>query len=161
MFPWADVALAGEIETLCATMIAIEAEDRYRAMLKANRIQDAAAGRTVVGPHVADLLVRHGPKAVDAALCSTGEQKALLVGLVLAQARLVADISGLAPVILLDEIAAHFDALRRDALFEALEALPSQIWMTGADAQAFVSIGSRGQHLRVVPGAVEGRIGGC
>lgn len=155
VFPWAEVALAGDIEMLCATQAAIDVEDRYRAMLKTSRAQDAAAGRTLVGPHVADLLVRHGPKNTEAALCSTGEQKALLVGLVLAHARLVADLSGLAPVILLDEIAAHFDPIRRDALFEAFAALPGQVWMTGAEARAFASIGSRAQTLRVEPGRVD------
>lgn len=153
-FPWAKVALGGEIEALCGGMPAIEAEDRYRAMLKESRPQDAAAGRTLVGPHVADLLVRHGPKDMEAGLCSTGEQKALLVGLVLAHARLVADLSGLAPVVLLDEIAAHFDANRREALFAELNALPGQVWMTSAEADAFASIASRAQALRVEPGQV-------
>lgn len=153
-FPWAKVALGGEIEALSATIPAIEAEDRYRAMLKASRPQDAAAGRTLVGPHVADLLVRHGPKDMEAALCSTGEQKALLVGLVLAHARLVADLSGLAPVVLLDEIAAHFDANRREALFAELNTLTGQVWMTSAEADAFASIASRAQTLRVELGRV-------
>ena len=153
-FPFAEVALSGAIEALCADHAALEVEDRYRAMLRASRAQDAAAGRTLIGPQSADLLVRHGPKAVAASLCSTGEQKALLVGLVLAHARLVADLSGLAPVILLDEIAAHFDAARREALFEDLAQLRGQVWMTGADAGVFASLGARAQHLRVEPGRV-------
>ena len=115
-FPWAEVRLSGEIERLCATHAALEVEDRYRTMLRASRAQDAAAGRTLVGPQAADLLVGHGPKGVEAALCSTGEQKALLVGLVLAHARLVGDLSGIAPVVLLDEIAAHVDATSRGAV---------------------------------------------
>ena len=153
-FPWAVVALAGEIEALCAAHPALEVEDRYRAMLKAARPRDAAAGRTLVGPQAADLLVRHGPKDVEANLCSTGEQKALLVGLVLAHARLVADLSGIAPIVLLDEIAAHLDERRRGALFDELEALPGQVWMTGADAGAFTPLGGRAQWLDVTPGAV-------
>ena len=153
-FPFAEVALSGEIEALCATHAALEVEDRYRAMLRASRAQDAAAGRTLVGPQTADLLVRHGPKQVEAGLCSTGEQKALLVGLVLAHAKLVADLSGLAPVILLDEIAAHFDATRREALFEDLALLRGQVWMTGADAGVFAPLTGRAQHLRVEPGYV-------
>ena len=84
--------------------------------------RDAAAGRTLVGPHVGDLAVWHGPKNAAAASASTGEQKALLVGLVLAHARLVADMSGIVPIALLDEIAAHFDPRRRAALFDALDA---------------------------------------
>lgn len=151
-FPWAEVTLAGEVEALCASYAALDVEDRYRAMLKANRTQDAAAGRTLIGPQTADLVVRHGPKAVEAGLCSTGEQKALLVGLVLAHARLVADLSGLAPIILLDEIAAHFDAVRREALFADLASLGSQVWMTGADETAFAAIIGDAQHLHVEPG---------
>ena len=153
-FPWAVVALAGEVEALCAAHTALEVEDRYRAMLKASRPRDAAAGRTLVGPQAADLLVRHGPKDVEAGLCSTGEQKALLVGLALAHARLVADLSGIAPTVLLDEIAAHLDETRRAALFDELDSLPGQIWMTGADAGAFAPLGDRAQRLQVTPGAV-------
>ena len=153
-FPWAAVAIEGPIEALCASHPALEAEDRYRGMLRDNRARDAAAGRTLIGPQASDLAVRHGPKAIEAALCSTGEQKALLVGLVLAHARLVAAISGLAPIVLLDEIAAHFDATRRLALFEALGDLASQVWMTGADAGVFAPLAGRAQVLRVEPGTV-------
>ena len=95
--------------------------------------RDAAAGRTLIGPQATDLCVRHGPKQVPAAQASTGEQKALLAGLVLAHARLVTMMSGLTPLVLLDEIAAHFDPVRRGALFEALETLGGQIWLSGAD----------------------------
>lgn len=153
-FPFSEIALTGEIESLCAEHAALDVEDRYLAMLKASRRQDAAAGRTLVGPQSSDLLVTHGPKNVEARLCSTGEQKALLVGLVLAHARLVADISGLAPVILLDEVAAHFDPIRRDALFADLAELPGQVWMTGADIGAFAPLRGHAQILRVVPGTV-------
>ena len=149
------MALAGEIEALCAAHPALEVEDRYRAMLKGGRARDAAAGRTLVGPQAADLVVRHGPKDVEAGLCSTGEQKALLVGLVLAHARLVADLSGIAPIVLLDEIAAHLDAARRAALFDELATLPGQVWMTGADEAAFAPLEGRAQRLRVTPGRVE------
>ena len=154
-FPHAHLALQGDVEAWCAELPALEVEDRYRASLRASRPQDAAARRTLLGPQTTDLLVRHGPKATDASLCSTGEQKALLVALVLAHARLVADTSGIAPVILLDEIAAHFDAPRRLALFRELAELPSQVWMTGADAGAFDHVGADAQWLRVTPGAVE------
>jgi ABC-type sugar transport system ATPase subunit len=106
-FPWADLALAGELEAIIPDMPALEVEDRYRARLRASRARDAAAGRTLVGPQASDLVVRHGPKNAEAARSSTGEQKALLVGLVLAHARLVASMSGLVPLVLLDEIAAH------------------------------------------------------
>ncbi len=152
-FPWADVALDGTIEALVAANPALEAEDRYRAALREARARDAAAGRTSIGPHLTDLVVRHGPKAADAARSSTGEQKALLVGLVLASARLVSAMSGIAPLVLLDEIAAHFDPLRRQALFESLEALGGHVFMTGADPTLFA--GARdAERFEVVPGAV-------
>lgn len=154
-FPFATLTLSGAIETLCVDHPALEVEDRFRTMLKAGRAADAAAGRALVGPQAADLSVRHGPKDLEAGLCSTGEQKALLIGLVLAHARLVADLSGVAPVLLLDEIAAHLDASRRRALYAELGALPGQVWMTGADPQAFADVGGDAQHLRVTPGRVE------
>lgn len=136
-FPWAEVALSGVVEDLVAAYPALEAEDRYRALLRTSRGRDTAAGRTTVGPHLSDLAVRHGPKGIEAARASTGEQKALVVGLVLAQARLVAAMSGIAPMVLLDEIAAHFDPSRRRALFAELGTLGGQVIMTGADPQAF------------------------
>lgn len=154
-FPWADLALAGELEAILPDMPALEVEDRYRAMLRANRARDAAAGRTLIGPQASDLVVRHGPKNADAARSSTGEQKALLVGLVLAHARLVASMSGIAPIVLLDEIAAHFDPVRRAALYDSLSELGSQVWMTGADASAFTELGARATLLRVTPGQVD------
>ena len=120
-FPWADIALAGDIEALIALRPALEIEEHYRRILRDNRARDAAARRTLVGPQASDLVVRHGPKGVAAARSSTGEQKALLVGLVLAHGRLVAAMSGIAPLLLLDEIAAHFDArATRGALCRAL-----------------------------------------
>ena len=153
-FPHAHLALHGDVEAWCTELPALEVEDRYRAVLRASRPQDAAARRTLLGPQTADLLVRHGPKATDAGLCSTGEQKALLVALVLAHARLVANTSGIAPVILLDEIAAHFDAPRRLALFAELASLSGQVWMTGAEASAFDQVIGDAQRLRVTPGRV-------
>jgi len=142
-FPWGEIALAGDVETLASERPALEAEDSYRAMLSEGRGRDGAAGRTLTGPHLSDLLVRHGPKAAPAAQCSTGEQKALLVGLVLAHARLVAEMSGLAPLALLDEVAAHFDPRRRQALFEALARIGGQVFVTGADPQAFSGLTAR------------------
>ena len=152
-FPWAEIALDGTLEGFIGEGPALEAEDRYRALLRSARAKDAAAGRTSIGPHLSDLKVRHGPKAIDAARCSTGEQKALLVGLVLAQSKLVAAMSGIGPLILLDEIAAHFDPQRRAALFETLDALGGQIFMTGADAAAFAEA-PRIALFEVVPGSV-------
>jgi DNA replication and repair protein RecF len=153
-FPWAAVALDGDVERLVASAPALEAEDRYRAILRDNRFRDMAAGRTTVGPHLSDLLVRHGPKGVEAARASTGEQKALLVGLVLAQAHLVAAMSNIAPIMLLDEIAAHFDPSRRAALFGRLADLGGQVFITGADPAAFAGMGPDVALLRVTPGQV-------
>lgn len=153
-FPWADLALEGDVERLVSEMPALAAEERYRAILRDYRSRDAAAGRTLIGPHVGDLLAWHGPKGAPAAQASTGEQKALLVGLVLAHARLVAEMSGMAPLALLDEVAAHFDPRRRAALFEALERIGGQVFMTGADPAAFAGLAGRAQMLEVTPGRV-------
>ena len=152
LFPWADLALEGEMEGMIAGRSALEAEDAFREALARNRPRDAAAGRALVGPQTCDLVVRHGPKGIEARRCSTGEQKALLTGVVLAHARLVAAMSGLAPLILLDEIAAHFDRHRRAALFEELTRLGGQAWLTGADAQAFAALDGRAQVVTVTPG---------
>ena len=156
-FPWADLALEGDVERFVTDMPALAAEERYRALLRDNRARDAAAGRTLIGPHVGDFLAWHGPKGAPAAQASTGEQKALLVGLVLAHARLVADMSGIAPLALLDEVAAHFDPRRRRALFEALERMGGQVFLTGADPGAFADLATRAQFFEVAPGLVRAR----
>jgi DNA replication and repair protein RecF len=153
-FPWAEIALAGELEEQASKAPALELEERHRRFLRANRSRDAAARRTGAGLRPADLLVRHGPKQIDAGRCSTGEQKALLVGLILAHARLVADASGLAPIVLLDELSAHFDPARRAALYADLSELGSQVWMTGADPAAFAELAGDAQVFRVTPGRV-------
>jgi DNA replication and repair protein RecF len=104
--------------------------------------------------HLTDLRVRHGPKGIAAEKASTGEQKALLIGLVLAHARLVTEMSGYAPVLLLDEIIAHLDPARRAALYDELAKLGTQVWMTGADPAAFSDIEARAQVFEVRPGQV-------
>lgn len=129
-------------------------EDDYAAMLRDSRHRDAAAGRTLEGPHRSDLLVRHAGKDMDAARCSTGEQKALLVGLVLAHARLTANMTGHAPVLLLDEIAAHLDEGRRAALFDLIHGLGGQSFMTGTDASMFAAMGDRARFLSVSNGEI-------
>jgi DNA replication and repair protein RecF len=159
-FPWADLVLEGEVERLLRASPALEAEEIYRGMLRDNRPRDAAAGRALIGPQASDLCVCHGPKQAPAAQASTGEQKALLTGLVLAHARLVAAVTGLPPLVLLDEIAAHFDPLRRDALFEVLNSLSGQIWLTGTDRAAFAAIKNHALLLTVTPGMVTSRSNG-
>jgi DNA replication and repair protein RecF len=156
-FPWAAVALDGEIETAVGASPASELEDRYRAVLRDARARDAAAGRTLEGPHLTDLLVTHGPKGIPAASASTGEQKALLVNLVLAHAGLVADMTGIAPILLLDEIAAHLDPARRGALYARLKRLGTQVWMSGADPAVFGEIAGEAAWFDVTPGRAERR----
>jgi DNA replication and repair protein RecF len=158
-FPWAELSLTGELEALLADAPALDVEDMFRARLRDGRARDRAAGRALFGPQTSDLSVRHGPKQVDAALSSTGEQKALLVGLVLAHARLVAQATGLVPFVLLDEVAAHLDPRRRAALFETLAALGGQVWMTGADPAAFRELPPGSQRFEVTPGRVRGMVG--
>jgi DNA replication and repair protein RecF len=146
-FPRAGVTLdegfeAGEVETLTQQL----ADARRR---------DEAAGRCTVGPHRADLCVRHREKDMPAADCSTGEQKALLIGLVLANARLqAAHHGGAAPLLLLDEVAAHLDENRRADLFDEIAALGAQAWMTGTDAALFTALGPRARQFEVKDGAI-------
>ncbi|WP_262271394.1 DNA replication/repair protein RecF [Microvirga yunnanensis] len=154
-FPFATMGLEGELDALVATLPAVDAEDRYRAILRDHRHRDRAAGRTLVGPQASDLLVRHGPKDIPANTASTGEQKALLIGLVLAHARLVASMSGIAPFVLLDEVAAHLDPRRRAGLYDALESLGGQVWMTGADPGLFAGLQGRADLLQVSAGVIE------
>ena len=153
-FPWAGVALDGWIENALLELPATEVEDRYRAILRDNRARDAAAGRTTDGPHLTDLEVLYGPKGIAAALASTGEQKALLIGLVLAHAGLVSEMTQHAPLLLLDEVVAHLDPGRRAALYDALTTLDAQVWMTGADPAPFAAVASRAQTFEVSPGRV-------
>jgi DNA replication and repair protein RecF len=153
-FPAAEIALEGWIEKLVLSHPASEIEDRYRAVLKDNRPRDAAAGRTLDGPHLTDLSVIHAAKNIAAADASTGEQKALLIGLMLAHAGLLTEMSGFAPLVLLDEVVAHLDPGRRAALYRELETLGAQVWMTGADPAAFAEIEQRAQTFQVTPGRV-------
>jgi DNA replication and repair protein RecF len=139
-FPGARIELDGELERQLPSGASLAVEDAYRALLAENRWRDKAAGRTLVGPNTTDLRVWHGPKDIPAELASTGEQKALLIGLFLAHAELVRQMTGIAPLMLIDEAAAHLDARRRKALFDRLHALGGQVWLTGVDAAAFDGI---------------------
>ncbi|HEY8124051.1 MAG TPA: DNA replication/repair protein RecF [Methylocystis sp.] len=151
-FPWADVTIEGELERRLALEPALAVEEWYRGELAASRRRDAAAGRTLIGPQASDLAVRHGPKNEAARACSTGEQKALLMGLTLAHAKLIGAMTGQAPILLLDEIAAHFDVKRREALYQELQALGGQVWMTGADPALFAPLRDFAELLLVTPG---------
>jgi DNA replication and repair protein RecF len=156
-FPAAEIALQGWIEQALLDQPATEVEDRYRAQLKENRSRDAQAGRTLDGPHLTDLAVTYAAKNVPAADASTGEQKALLIGLVLAHAGLVGEMTGFAPILLLDEVVAHLDPARRNTLYDALSRLGSQVWMTGADPAAFADIAPRAQMFEIASGQIKRR----
>ena len=153
-FPAAEIAIEGWIEGLALSHPAASIEDRYRAVLRENRARDAAAGRTLDGVHLSDLSVVYAPKGIAARDASTGEQKALLISLVLAHAQLVAEMSGAAPVILLDEVVAHLDRQRRAALFGALDRLKAQVFMTGADPAAFADIAAGAEVVNIAPGEI-------
>src|SRR5471032_1710698 len=147
-FPSAQIMLDGWMENALTSEPATAVEDRYREILRAGRARDAAAGRTLDGPHLTDLQVIYAPKNMPARDASTGEQKALLIGLVLAHASLVAEMTGITPLLLLDEVIAHLDPVRRLALFDELARLGAQVWMTGADPAAFAEIGRSGQIFK-------------
>jgi DNA replication and repair protein RecF len=148
-FPRAELTLEGE---------GPRDEAPLRAALRESRARDLAAGRTLTGPHRDDLGAVYAAKAVPARLCSTGEQEALLISVVLANARAVAEGFGAAPVLLLDEVTAHLDAGRRQALFEAVLGLGAQAWMTGTAPELFAGLGDRAQRLRVSETGGESRV---
>jgi DNA replication and repair protein RecF len=156
-FPSAEIALDGWMENALVSESATAVEDRYREILRTGRARDAIAGRTLDGPHLTDLQVIYAPKNMPARDASTGEQKALLIGLVLAHAGLVAEMTGITPLLLLDEVVAHLDPRRRAALFDELSKLGAQVWMTGADPAAFADIGSAGEIFGVEAGQISGR----
>jgi DNA replication and repair protein RecF len=156
-FPSAEIMLNGWMENALMREPATSVEDRYREMLRQGRARDAAAGRTLDGPHLTDLEVIYAPKNMPARDASTGEQKALLIGLVLAHAHLVAEMTGITPLLLLDEVVAHLDPGRRTALFGQLAKLGAQVWMTGADPAAFAGIGASGETFDVNSGRITRR----
>ena len=140
-FPSADLTLTGPEGTE-------EPADLAQALCEGRR-RDIAAGRTLVGPHRADLLARYTAKDIPADQCSTGEQKALLISLILANARALAQDLGRAPILLLDEVAAHLDENRRAALYDEICALGAQALMTGTEPDLFAALGDRGRTLKI------------
>jgi len=152
-FPSTRLAVAGVLEDAFGDASASGVEAMFEAALRDGRRADRAAKRTLTGPHLSDLTVVHVPKEMAAAECSTGEQKALLTGIVLAHARLVARLTGTAPLLLLDEISAHLDPDRRADLFEILVKMGAQAWLTGTEPAPFQGLGDRAQHLIVRDGA--------
>ncbi len=153
-FPAAALTLTGEVEDWLETLDPAAAEDKARATLFRARARDEAAGAATFGPHRTDVGVRHAVKDLPAGQCSTGEQKAVLVSIVLAQARVRTKMSGTAPLMLLDEVVAHLDETRRHALFDELAGLSAQSWMTGTDAHLFAGFETRAQFFRVADASV-------
>jgi DNA replication and repair protein RecF len=150
-FPAARLELLDPIAAALDEAPALAVEDRLRDELAANRGRDAAAGGALVGAHKADLGLTHLPKELPADLCSTGEQKALLVSVVLAHAALIGTARGFAPLLLLDEVAAHLDQRRREALYEALAGLPAQVFLTGTEADIFAPLQGSAEGFRATP----------
>jgi DNA replication and repair protein RecF len=153
-FPQAAAAMTGMVDTWLAELPALAAEDTMREALAGSRAQDAETGGAAHGPHRSDLAVRHAGRGVPAAECSTGEQKALLIALVLAHARILARERGAAPLLLLDEIVAHLDAERRRTLYDEITSLRAQAWLTGTDRQLFEGLEGRAQFMEVAGGVV-------
>ena len=148
-FPGVAIEMTGPLEDWLGLGPALAAEDRMRDSLAAARRHDADSGTTTVGPHKSDVHVRHLNKGLPAERCSTGEQKALLIALVLADVRLQARDHASLPLLLLDEVAAHLDDRHRQALFDEIADLGAQAWLTGTDSHVFQPLGATGQFFRV------------
>jgi len=158
LFPQAKLAILGDMENRFFQALGVgddldsleveEAASLSRALAE-SRPRDAAAGRTLLGPHRSDLSAVYAAKDMPAAACSTGEQKALLISLCMANARALAGATGAAPILLLDEVAAHLDSSRRRALFAEIEALGAQAWMTGTGPELFEGLESGAVRLAV------------
>ena len=154
VFPGAALEVDGPVESWLGDGPALAAEDQFRVALAKSRGGDAAEDRTSIGPHKSELKVRHLGNGQAAALCSTGEQKALLIALVLGSARMRAQEQGTAPMLLLDEIAAHLDSRRLGALFDEILGLGAQVWMTGTDSGLFEPLAGRAQFFSVAEATV-------
>jgi DNA replication and repair protein RecF len=153
-FPRADLGLSGALESWLEEASALQAEERLQDALAAARPRDAETGGAAYGPHRSDLVAHHAAKDLPADYCSTGEQKALLISIVLAHARLLAAERGFAPLVLLDEVAAHLDAARRGALFDTLTGLGAQPWLTGTEPGLFRDLAGRAQFVAVDDGRI-------
>jgi len=148
-FPRARLKIKGTIEELLHNTPALEVEKLFAYQLQQSRTQDSVSGGAATGPHKSDLSVVYDAKNIQAAHCSTGEQKALLIGLILAHGRMVAAERGAPPVMLLDEIAAHLDEDRRKALFDRLQSMGGQVWMTGTDPVLFSCVADKAQFFDI------------
>lgn len=153
-FPRARIRISGSIDELLTRAPALEVEDLFKYQLKQTRAQDAQTGGAATGPHKSDLRAQYAAKDMPADQCSTGEQKALLIGIVLAHARLIAAEREAPPVLLLDEVAAHLDESRRAGLYELLLSLKAQAWLTGTDKNLFAALGDRAQRFEINGGVI-------
>ncbi len=153
-FPRARLQARGPVETWLAEMPALAAEEKLRRLLQERRFIDRDAGAATEGPHRSDFAVWHCAKEQAAEHCSTGEQKALLIAITLANARLIRERKHFAPLLLLDEVSAHLDGLRRQALYQEILALGGQAWLTGTDAELFAGLAGLGEFYAVADGAV-------
>lgn len=156
-FPGAGLAMKCEVQDWLEQEPALAAEDRLREALRLHRSNRGAEPGSAPGPHRSDLAVRHGTRDMPAEHCSTGEQKALLIAIVLSHARLHLMTRGAAPLLLLDDVAAHLDRMRRSALFAILSELGGQVWLTGTDEALFAELRGRARFLTVETGTVTGR----
>ncbi|MGQ0527691.1 MAG: DNA replication/repair protein RecF [Alphaproteobacteria bacterium] len=148
-FPLARLHVGGTLETLLMNAPAVEAEDLFKYQLQESREKDSSSGGAATGAHKSDMVVYYASKNMKADQCSTGEQKALLIGIVLAHAQMMKSEKGAVPVLLLDEIAAHLDENRRAVLYGILQDLRGQVWLTGTDENLFSSITNSTQFFHV------------
>lgn len=155
-FPRARLAATGTIEDLLRRAPAVEVEDLFRYQLRDSRPRDAVTGGAATGPHKGDLSVSFAAKNMAADQCSTGEQKALLIGMILAHSRLIAAERGAPPILLLDEVAAHLDEGRRDALYAMLLSLGGQVWLTGAGRDLFAGLAQEAAFFSVENSRIAG-----
>ncbi len=146
-FPKAHLAITGIVEDALAEDSALVAEEKFRDLLAGNRALDAASGRSLIGIHRCNIEAIHVEKNMPAEHCSTGEQKAILISIILAQARAGANWHGSVPVMLLDEVISHLDAKRRSALFEELAEIGAQAWLTGTDRDIFNELDASFIHI--------------
>lgn len=156
-FPRARLAAQGLVEGWLADMPALAAEEKFRGLLAARRGIDREAGLATEGPHRSDMAVWHADRDQPAAQCSTGEQKALLIAITLANARLIRARGNIAPLMLLDEVSAHLDGKRRKALYEELLAIGGQVWLTGTDEDLFADLTGEAEFFTVADGVVTPR----
>jgi DNA replication and repair protein RecF len=154
LFPRARIAARGTVEELLDRAPALEVEDMLRYQLKQSRAQDSVSGGAASGPHKSDLIVHYAERGVPAEFCSTGEQKALLIGIVLAHSRLIRAERGAPPILLLDEVAAHLDENRRRGLYDLLLAMKGQVWMTGTDSSLFDALPGEARRMEVRNAAI-------